>query len=236
MRRVYFAIVFAALQVINTPAMAQNDASNADSKLTLELTELKQEKLSVESKFKTLEAACYKKFAVSNCLQEVKTEKLRALGDIKRRELVINDAKRQLKADEINKKSKKLVEKVDVPASVSDASKSAKSAKSAKSDKLRRSDNNRAAPVPKDQSKLSEQRTLAAQQRVLESNKKQAASQQKAKLRAKKLTEAEEQAAKFNKKLLEAEAHKNAVEKAKAEKTKPKSAPLSIPSAEQMKP
>lgn len=230
MRRVYFAIVFAALQVINTPAMAQNDASNADSKLTLELTELKQEKLSVESKFKTLEAACYKKFAVSNCLQEVKTEKLRALGDIKRRELVINDAKRQLKADEINKKSKKLVEKVDVPASVSDAS------KSAKSDKPRRSDNNRAARVPKDQSKLSEQRTLAAQQRVLESNKKQAASQQKAKLRAKKLTEAEEQAAKFNKKLLEAEAHKNAVEKAKAEKTKPKSAPLSIPSAEQMKP
>lgn len=227
MRRVYFAIVFAALQVINTPAMAQNDTSNADSKLTLELTELKQEKLSVESKFKTLEAACYKKFAVSNCLQEVKTEKLRALGDIKRRELVINDAKRQLKADEINKKSKKLVEKVDVPASVSDAS---------KSDKPRRSDNNRAAPVPKDQSKLSEQRTLAAQQRVLESNKKQAASQQKAKLRAKKLTEAEEQAAKFNKKLLEAEAHKNAVEKAKAEKTKPKSAPLSIPSAEQMKP
>ena len=230
MRRVYFAIVFAALQVINTPAMAQNDTSNADSKLTLELTELKQEKLSVESKFKTLEAACYKKFAVSNCLQEVKTEKLRALGDIKRRELVINDAKRQLKADKINKKSKKLVEKVDVPASVSDAS------KSAKSDKPRRSDNNRAARVPKDQSKLSEQRTLAAQQRVLESNKKQAASQQKAKLRAKKLTEAEEQAAKFNKKLLEAEAHKNAVEKAKAEKTKPKSAPLSIPSAEQMKP
>ena len=230
MRRVYFAIIFAALQAINTPAMAQNDASNADSRLTSELAELKQEKLSIESKFKTLEAACYKKFAVSNCLQDVKTEKLRALGDIKRRELAINDAKRQLKADEINKKSKKLVEKVDVPASVSDAS------KSAKSEKPSRTDNKRAEPVPKDQSKLSEQRALAAQQRVLESNKKQAASQEKAKLRAKKLTEAEEQTAKFNKKILEAEAHKNAVEKAKAEKTKPKFAPLPIPSAEQLKP
>ena len=230
MRRVYFAIIFAALQAINTPAAAQNDAQNADSKLALELAELKQEKLSVESKFKTLEAACYKKFAVSNCLQEVKTEKLRALGDIKRRELAIKDAKRQFKADEINKKSKKLVEKEDIPASVSNAS------KSAKSEKPSRSDNNRAAPVPKDQGKLSEQRALAAQQRVLESNKKQAASQQKAKLRAKKLSEAEEQAARFNKKLLEAEAHKNAVEKAKAEKSKPKSAPLPIPSAEQMKP
>jgi len=230
MRRIYFAIIFAALQAINTPAIAQNDASNADSRLTSELAELKQEKLSIESKFKTLEAACYKKFAVSNCLQDVKTEKLRALGDIKRRELAINDAKRQLKADEINKKSKKLVEKVDVPASVSDAS------KSAKSEKPSRTDNKRAEPVPKDQSKLSEQRALAAQQRVLESNKKQAASQEKAKLRAKKLTEAEEQTAKFNKKILEAEAHKNAVEKAKAEKTKPKSAPLPIPSAEQLKP
>ncbi len=233
MRCIYFAIIFAALQAINTPAMAQNDASNVDSRLTSELAELKQEKLSIESKFKTLEAACYKKFAVSNCLQDVKTEKLRALGDIKRRELAINDAKRQLKADEINKKSKKLLEKVDVPASVSDA---AKSAKSANSEKPSRTDNKRAEPVPKDQSKLSEQRALAAQQRVLESNKKQAASQEKAKLRAKKLTEAEEQTAKFNKKILEAEAHKNAVEKSKAEKTKPKSAPLPIPSAEQLKP
>ncbi len=227
MRRIYFAIIFAALQAINTPAMAQNDASNADSRLTSELAELKQEKLSIESKFKTLEAACYKKFAVSNCLQDVKTEKLRALGDIKRRELAINDAKRQLKADEINKKSKKLVEKVDVPASVSDAE---------KSEKPRRTDNKRAEPVPKNQSRLSEQRALAAQQRVLESNKKQAASQEKAKLRAKKLTEAQEQTAKFNKKILEAEAHKNAVEKAKTEKTKPKSAPLPILSAEQLKP
>jgi hypothetical protein len=227
MRRIYFAIIFAALQAINTLAMAQNDASNTDSRLTSELAELKQEKLSIESKFKTQEAACYKKFAVSNCLQDVKTEKLRALGDIKRRELAINDAKRQLKADEINKKSKKLLEKVDVPASVSDA---------AKSEKPSRTDNQRAEPVPKDQSKLSEQRALAAQQRVLESNKKQAASQEKAKLRAKKLTEAEEQTAKFNKKILEAEAHKNAVEKAKAEKTKPKSAPLPITSAEQLKP
>ena len=230
MRRIYFAIIFVVLQAINTPAMAQNDASNADSRLTSELAELKQEKLSIESKFKTLEAACYKKFAVSNCLQDVKIEKLRVLSDIKRRELAINDAKRQLKADEINKKSKKLVEKVDVPASVSDAS------KSAKSEKPSRTDNKRAEPVPKDQSKLSEQRALAAQQRVLESNKKQAASQEKAKLRAKKLTEAEEQTAKFNKKILEAEAHKNAVEKAKAEKTKPKFAPLPIPSAEQLKP
>ncbi len=230
MRRIYFAIIFASLQAINTPAMAQNDVSNADSRLTSELAELKQEKLSIESKFKTLKVVCYKKFAVNNCLQDVKTEKLRALGDIKRRELAINDAKRQLKADEINKKSKKLVEKVDVPASVSDA------AKSAKSEKPSRTDNKRAEPVPKDQSKLSEQRALAAQQRVLESNKKQAASQEKAKLRAKKLTEAEEKTAKFNKKILEAEAHKNAVEKAKAEKTKPKSAPLPIPSAEQLKP
>jgi colicin import membrane protein len=230
MKGVLFATILIALQAINTPAIAQIDDLNSDSKLTLELSELKQEKLSIESKFKTLEAACYKKFAVSNCLQDVKTEKLRALGDIKRRELAINDAKRQLKADEISKKSKKLAEKVDVPASVSDAS------KSIKSEKPNRTDNQRAEPVPKDQSKLSEQRALAAQERVLDSNKKQAASQQKAKLRAKKLTEAEVQTAKFNKKLLEAEAHKNAVEKAKAEKTKPKSAPLPIPSAEQLKP
>lgn len=229
MMRIYFAIIFAALQALNTPAMAQNEALNADLKLTSELAELKLEKLAIETKFKTLEAACYKKFAVSNCLQEVKTEKLRALGDVKRRELAINDVKRQLKADEVNKKSKKLAEKDDVPASVSDAS------KPAKSEKPSRSKNSRAEPASKDQNKLSEQRALVAQQRVLESNKKQAESQKKAMLRDKKLTEAEAKTAKFSKKLLEAEAHKKEIEKAKAEKTKPKSAPLPIPSAEQIK-
>ena len=230
MRSIFFAIIFIAFKAINTLAMAQNDALNIDSKLTLELNELKLKKLSIESKFKVLEADCYKKFAVSNCLQTVKSEKLIALGDIKRREIEINDAKRQLKADAINKKSKELVEKEDMPASVSNSS------KAEKLERRSRSENNRAAPVPKDQSKLNEQRALEAQQRVLDSNKKQAASQQKAKSRAKKLSQAEEQAAKFNKKLLEAEARKNALEKAKVEKTKPKSASLPIPSAEQLKP
>lgn len=228
MRSIFLAIIIIAIQLINTLAIAQNGILNIDAKLTLELTEIKQEKLSIESKFRVLDAACYQKFAVSNCLQEVKSEKLLALGDIRRREIEINDQKRQLKADAINNKAKKLVEKAEMPASDSN------SPKSTKSEKPSRSEDIRVAPTPKNQTKLSEQRVLAAQQRVLDLSKKQAASQQKAQSRAKKLSQAEEQTIKFNKKLLEAEARKNAVEKAKAEKTKPKSAPLPMPPAIQM--
>lgn len=220
MRIFFFAIFIIAGHSINMMAIAQNNTLNIDSKLTLELAEVKQERLSVEAKFKILEAACYKKFAVSDCLQDLKSEKLLALGDIRRRELAINDQKRQLKADAVHKK---LAEKEEMPVSTSN------SPKSTKSEKPNRSENIRVAPTPKDQTKLTDQRTLAARQRSLDLSKKQATSQQKALSRAKKLSQAEEETAKFNKKLLEAEAHKRAVEKSEAEKIKSKSAPLPIP-------
>ena len=94
MRNILLAIFFIAIQAINTPTMAQNGLSNIDSKLVLELTELKQEKLAIEIKSKEQEAACYKKFAVSSCLKEVKTEKLAALNGVKLRELAISDRQR----------------------------------------------------------------------------------------------------------------------------------------------
>lgn len=220
MRIIFFAIFIIASHLINTLAIAQNNILTIDSKLTLELAEVKQERLSIEAKFKILETACYKKFAVSDCLQDLKSEKLLALGDIRRRELAINDQKRQLKADAVHKK---LAEKEEMPISSSNSS------KSTKSEKPNRSENISVEATLKDQTKLTDQRTLAARQRSLDLSKKQAASQQKALSRAKKLSHAEEQAAKFNKKLLEAEAHKRIVEKSVAEKAKPKSAPLPVP-------
>ena len=78
----------------NTPAIAKNDVSNIDSKLILELAKLKQEKLAIEAKSKDQEAACYKKFAVSSCLKDVKVEKLAALNGVKLRELAISDRQR----------------------------------------------------------------------------------------------------------------------------------------------
>lgn len=230
MRIIFFAIFIIVNNLINTLAIAQNEELSIDSKLNLELAEIKQKRLSIETKFKTVEAACYKKFAVSDCLQDVKSEKMLALGDIRRRELAINDQKRQLKVDTIQKKSKKLVEKEEIPISASSSS------KSTKSEKPSRSENISVEPTPKDQTKLADQRNLAARQRSLDLSKKQAASQQKAQSREKKLSQAEEQATKFNKKLLEAEAHKRIVERSVDEKTKPKSAPLPIPSPLQIKP
>jgi colicin import membrane protein len=247
MKSILFAIFSIAIQAISTMAIAEN----IDSKLTLELSELKQSRQSTESKFKVLEAACYKKFAVSSCLQDIKSEKLLALADIKRRELEINDQKRQLKADAVKNEQLKKTDKEGDSVEAARKEKTEKTqkpeqtTKSGKSGKLSPEEKNRLNASsndpspnnpspnntrnPKDISKLSEQRTVAAQKRVFDSNKKLAESKKKTQLRNKKLSQSEIEATKYNKKMLEAKAHKDAVEKAAAEKTKPKSASLPIP-------
>lgn len=233
MKSIFFAIFIIAIQAINTLALAQNEASNIDSKLNLELIEIKRERLLIESKFKTNEAECYKNFAVSNCLQELKSGKLLALSEIKRRELELNDQKRLLKADVVEKKayekSKQLTEKKQIQSQIA-------TPKAEKPEKSSSAETASIAPTPKDPEKLSAQRSLAAQQRVLDSSKKKAASQRKALSRANKLNQAQAHEAEFNKKLLDAQERKSAAEKTAAEKTKPKSASLPIPTTVGQKP
>jgi colicin import membrane protein len=216
MKNIIFTIFLFAIQSINMMAIAKDGAVNVDSQLASELNTLKQEKLSIESKFKTMEAACYKKFAVSNCLQEVKSEKSLALGEIKRRELEVNDQKRQLKADMATNKQKKLLEKEIISDTTSKTEKSNHSVK------------NTVKPVSKEQKKLIDQRALEAQQRVLDATQKQASSRQKAQLRDKKLSQKDEQIAKFNRKIFLAEQRKNAMNKKMEAITKPKSATLPV--------
>lgn len=238
MIKLIFAIFFIAVQAIKMPAAAQNTEISIESKLNLELTEIKQKKLEIESSFKTREAVCYKNFAVSNCLQDLKSEKLLVLSDIKRRALEINDQIRQIKLNayekKANEKSKKIDEKEQLKDQAIDQTLNpdANDRKTAKTSKTRKTVKETEAPAENNKSKLAEQRALAAKQRVLDANMKQAASQQKAQSRARKLKQSGEQEAKFNQKQLDAQAHKTAVEKAAAEKTKPKSASLPIPSTQ----
>jgi colicin import membrane protein len=248
MKKYFFAILIIAYQAINTLSTAQNkefivetqsDANSdtkSDANLDAKLAEIKQARLAIESSFKTREATCYKNFAVSNCLQDLKSEKLLALSAIKRQELEINDQKRQIKSDAIEKKvfekAKKIAEKEQAKAlneaANSDVEKTKKTKKTNLSDKSEASSLN--DPLNIDLSKLAEKRASAANQRVLEANAKQAVSQQKAQSRALKFSQSGEQEAKFDQKQLDAQARKDKLDKAAAEKTKPRSASLPIPS------
>jgi colicin import membrane protein len=239
--KIIIAIFFIAVKSYITPAIAENDEKNAqinsETTISAELGKIKQEKSSIEAKSKEQEAACYKKFAVSNCLQEVKTEKLAALNKVKRREIELNDQLRAIKAE--SGKIKKTTPSSTDPAKQSsneagDGSRGRqKTANTPKAEKPIKSDDEILLKKNADE----QSRVNAAQKRVAESNKKLAASQKKAQIRANKSSQADVNSAKYNKKLSEAEEHKSEAEKAKlakSTKTKPKSAPLPIPTAEEI--
>lgn len=229
MRNILLAIFIIAIQAINTPAIAKNDVSNIDSKLMLELAELKQEKLAIEIKSKEQEAACYKKFAVSGCLKEVKVEKLAALNGVKLRELAISDRQRLEKEKTVQlKKDKSDASNQSKEASVaSKPQNSDKTGITRKTEKIISNPNPRAEKLPTDE----RQRLNAASKRVADANKKLAAAQIKAQLRAKKQSQTSEQATSYAKKVQLAEEHKNELAKKQADKTKAKSAPLPVPTA-----
>ena len=58
------------------------------------------ERSSLEAAFALEDTACYKRFLVNNCLNKVKTRRLDALADLRRQEIVLNDAARKIKAAE----------------------------------------------------------------------------------------------------------------------------------------
>lgn len=238
MKNYFFAIFMIAVQAINTHAADKNIELSVAVQLNEKLAQIKQERLSVESSFITREAGCYKKFAVSNCLQGLRSEKLQALSDIKRQELEINDQKRQIKADAAEKKAFEKSKKM----AVNEQTNSLTEAANSNLEKTRKivkqtntTDKSEASslndPLKNDPSQLAAKRSSAASQRVLEANAKQAASQKKAQYRAKKVNQSDAQEIKFNQKQLDAQARKSAIEKAAAEK-KRKSEPLPIPTGQ----
>jgi colicin import membrane protein len=255
---IFSTIIFIAAQACNTLARAENNGSNARSSTeeaaNTELAKIKQEKLAIDARSKEQEAACYKKFAVNSCLKDVKTQNLAALNSIKKRELDIKEQLRAEKAESAQSKKQKSTlgqeqEAKQAPNSNSNGNgngdekgseqktvrseKNGKNTKSLKGEKSTKSE----AEMLTEKDANEKSRTHAAQKRLADSNEKAAASQKKAQARANKNSQAGVNAAKYRQKLLQAEEHKNEAEKsrlAKSSKSKPKSAPLPLPTAAEL--
>ena len=236
LRTLIFAIFIIAINLYITPAKAQiatkKTINTLESTVATELAKIKQEKLAIEAKSKELDAACYKKFAVSSCLKDVKTEKLAALNNAKQRELELNNQLRSQKEKAFQEK-KDSKEKSDLTNKSKESSASLKSESAENLDKKPKTAKITKAPrtsiekTPRDE----QHRLNAANKRVAEANQKLAANQKKAQLRANKQSQSSAQTASYTKKLQQAEAHKNEVAQKQAAKTKPKAAPLPVPSA-----
>lgn len=252
-KSIIFTIISIATQAIITPATANIMAVNSNEKKEIsvaqELAAIKQEKLVIDTNLKKQEAACYKKFAVNDCLKDAKIDAQTALGAIKRREIAINDSQRKAKIESDLGKKERAAEKTAAGNKAGEATtdtagnnagniahngtgekavEAKEKTKTVKTSKLGRSIKSD-AEILTDKNAADKARTEAAQKRLLESNRKQVASQKKAQIRAAKNSQVAVNTAKYNQKLAQAEAHKQALENARSAKNKAQSAPLPIP-------
>lgn len=171
-----------------------------------EQEQLKQERKYIESSYASKEVDCYKKFSVNPCLDKARIEKNAAMTEIKRREGLLNDQKREEKKQSTLKNSK------GIP------SNSGKSAGA---------NNELALKERVDSTK----RVDSAKGRVDIANQKKREAQINADQRAKKKELSADSAAKYQEKITAAEAYRTSVEKRNASNTKPRALPLPLPQA-----
>lgn len=89
--------IFLALWLASSGSSAQTgDGFNSDA----ERARISADRARLEASFAQEESACYKKFWVNSCLEEVKVRSRDALADLKRQEIVLNNEMRRAKAAE----------------------------------------------------------------------------------------------------------------------------------------
>lgn len=228
MKSIFFIVFFIAIQAYITTATAQNsDLQSATDEIAL----IKQEKHAIDANLKKQEALCYKKFAVSSCLKDAKTEAQTALNKIKRREIEIKELQRSAKGEsDLNKKEKTLERNTQnngAEVAVGESTGKAKVVKTAKPSRTIKTDEE----ILSEKNAKDRSRAEAAKKRLDDSNQKLAASQKKAQIRASKNSQSAANLDKYKQKLLQAESHKAAIEKANVARKKEKSAPLPIPAS-----
>jgi len=84
-------------------AIAQSPAQEKANS-ALERSKVAAERARLEAGFQAEEAACKSRFAVNSCLQEIRTRRNEAMADLRRQDILINEADRKVRAaDQIQK-------------------------------------------------------------------------------------------------------------------------------------
>lgn len=68
--------------------------------LAQERARIAGERTQIEVRFTEAERGCYRRFAVNDCLNEVRAARRTALADLRRQEILLNDEERRRKAGE----------------------------------------------------------------------------------------------------------------------------------------
>jgi colicin import membrane protein len=86
------------------PALAQPAAEVPAAGGDTEKAQIAAERARLDAGFKAEEAACYRRFLVNACLEEIRPRRAEAMAELRRQEISINEAERKAKgADQIQK-------------------------------------------------------------------------------------------------------------------------------------
>ena len=174
------------------------------------------ERSRLEAGFLTEDAACYKKFAVNSCLEQVNTRRREAMADLRRQEILLNDEERKLKgAQQIRKTEEK-----------------------SSSEKLQQEADRRSKAVEDYQGRLAREKDKQQERGAAVSNEAAAreantaklqAHQKKIQARTERQAEAAEKAKNFNARQAQAQERRAQHEADQLKRVKPPAKPLPLP-------
>lgn len=200
------------------PGWAQLGATTGTLDFDAERARLAQERKALDKRFNTEQAACYKKFAVEDCLKESRQRRRLATDDIKRQEAAINDFERRRRGAAA---LDKLEEKDTHPRAKDSQAQREQSLKS-QQEREQRAAEHAASRAQAASEAAEKQRQFEAKQRA------HADEQAKA---ARRRAEAPAARQAYEQKLQNAEHQRAESERRNAARTKPRSAPLPEPAA-----
>lgn len=188
---------------------------SAQPTVDAERQRIESERAAAQAGFDLQSNACYKKFWVNDCLDDVKAKRLEVISDLRRQEVSLNDQERKAKSAE---QLQKLEEKASVANELNKQNERAEAVKKAQARTEREA--NKAAATPFSAPAPSPKSDLAAQSKQIRQAQKQAS-------QLEKQSQAADQLEKYDAKQKKAEARqaKRRLEQ-EAQKTKKQAAPL----------
>ena len=198
-------------------AVAQVQLADGGLEVATEQARITSERQRIEQRFADEEAACFQKFAVTDCRDASRARRRVDMADLRRQEIALNDAERKRKgAAQLQRMEQSAATKDQPPVAVGIAAPRAASSAPVRT---------RTPPEPRSPHDPAAAAQAQAARKATAENKARNAQQVQA-ARAQKAAAAADAPARYAQKQQEAADHKAAVAKRNAAKTKPKAAPL----------
>jgi colicin import membrane protein len=96
----WLVFLFIGLPAFALQAQEPELAAPASDVFQVELDRIQAERRQQEARYAREEAACYQRFAVNDCLREVRAKLRLVMEDLRRQEIAVNDEQRRLKGVE----------------------------------------------------------------------------------------------------------------------------------------